>query len=101
LKEETMKKALVVFVGLVAVILVPVVATAHNAGHLFLPDGTCVEVGSFREAPLVGPDGTQLDLVPETPRDEFGASFVGVTRDTPIFAGGCPVAIPPVDNSKR
>jgi hypothetical protein len=101
LKEETMKKVLVVFVGLVAVILVPVAATAHNAGHLFLPDGTCVEVGSFREAPLVGPDGTQLDLVPETPRDQLGVSFVGITRDTPIFPGGCPVAAPAVNDSKR
>ena len=98
-----MKRAVVVFVGLLAVILFPVVATAHNAGHLFLSDGTCVELGSFREAPIVGPDGTPLDLVPETPRDEFGVSFVGVglSGQTPIFPGGCPAAPVPADDSKK
>jgi hypothetical protein len=96
-----MKKVLVVFVALVAVILVPVAAAAHNAGHLFLPDGTCVEIASFREAPLVGPDGTQLDLVPESPRDQLGVSFVGITRDTPIFPGACPAAAPAVNDPQK
>jgi hypothetical protein len=65
-------------------------AQAHNAGHLVLPDGTCHEVGSFREAPLVGPTGTQLDLVPSTPMDEYGTSFVGFQGRTPILPGPCP-----------
>ena len=70
-------------------------ASAHNAGHFFLPSGSCQEVGSFRPAPLVGPEGarTPLDLVPETPAvpfDEYGASFVGFHGNTPIFPGGCP-----------
>lgn len=68
-------------------------AEAHNAGHFFLPSGECHEIGSFRDAPLVGADRLQLDLVPETsnpPFDEYGASFVGFEGNTPIHPGGCP-----------
>lgn len=85
-----MKRILVVFGGIVAVMAVPMLATAHNAGHIFLPDGTCQLLGSFHEAPLVGKDRTQLDLVPETPNppfDEIGVSFVGYHGRTPIFPG--------------
>ncbi len=38
----------------------------------------CLEVGSFKAVPSIGSDGTQLDLVPETPNlrfDEEGAGF--------------------------
>jgi hypothetical protein len=66
---------------------------AHNAGHFVLPSGECHEVGSFRDAPLVGADGHQLDLVAETPNppfDEYGTSFVGYWGNTPILPGGCP-----------
>jgi hypothetical protein len=68
-------------------------ADAHNAGHFFLPSGACHEIGSFRDAPIVGADRHQLDLVPETPNppfDEYGVSFVGYEGNTPIFPGGCP-----------
>jgi hypothetical protein len=68
-------------------------ASAHNAGHFVLPDGTCHEIGSFRDAPLVGADRHQLDLVPETPTvpyDEYGTSFVGYEGNTPILPGPCP-----------
>lgn len=71
----------------------PALAAAHNLGHVFQPDGTCVEIGSAREAPLVGKDRLQLDLVPATPnppRDEFGVSFVGYWGQTPILPGRCP-----------
>lgn len=67
-------------------------AQAHNAGHFYLPDGSCHEVGSFRDAPLVGPDRTQLDLIPETPTvpyDEYGTSFAAFQGATPILPGGC------------
>jgi hypothetical protein len=77
-----------------SVLALPGVASAHNLGHVFLPDGTCLEVGSAREAPLVGQDRTQLDLVPGTanpPRDEYGTSFVGYWGNTPILPGRCPV----------
>jgi hypothetical protein len=100
-EKTTMKRAIAVFVGLVGVMALPMVATAHNAGHLFLPDGRCQLLGSFRDAPLVGQDKTQLDLVPQTPNppfDEYGVSFVGFGKGTPIFPGGnCNVGAPAVD----
>lgn len=74
-------------------LLVAGTAQAHNAGHFFLPDGTCHAIGSFNDAPLVGADRTQLDLIPETPTtpfDEYGASFAAFQGNTPIFPGGCP-----------
>jgi hypothetical protein len=79
---------------LIGIFVLPLAASAHNVGHIFLPDGTCQEVGSVKEAPLVGADRTQLDLVPETanpPRDEYGTSYVGFWGRTPIFPGRCPV----------
>ena len=79
---------------LVSVLALPAVARAHNVGHVFLPDGVCLEVGSVKEAPLVGQDRTQLDLGPATanpPRVEYGTSFVGFWGNTPILPGRCPV----------
>ena len=91
-----MKRSLVIVAGTLSVLALPFVAAAHNAGHLFLPDGTCQLVGSFKEAPFVGPDKIQLDLVPQTPlpRDEYGVSFVGFYGGTPILPGGCPTVAP-------
>jgi len=62
-------------------------ATAHNAGHVFLPSGACVEIGSSKESP------GDLDLIPETPDppfDEYGASFAAFQGRTPIIPGPCP-----------
>lgn len=97
-----MKRVIAVFVGLVGVMALPMVATAHNAGHIFLPDGSCQLLGSFHDAPLVGQDRTQLDLVPETrnpPFDEIGVSFVGHDGRTPIFpSGNCNIGAPAVNS---
>lgn len=70
-------------------------ASAHNAGHFVLPGGQCLNVGSFKDAPLIGPEGSkvELDLIPETPNppyDEYGASFAAFQGATPILPGGCP-----------
>lgn len=78
--------AALVFVSLA----VALPAGAHNAAHFILPDGTCQEVGSFKEAPLVGQDKTQLDLIPQTPQDEYGASYAAFQSNTPLYPGGCP-----------
>jgi hypothetical protein len=70
-----------------ASVLGAVPAAAHNAGHIFLPSGACVEMGSFKESP------GDLDLIPETPDppfDEYGASFAAFQGSTPIIAGPCP-----------
>jgi|AAFX01.1.fsa_nt_gi hypothetical protein len=102
-----MKRVTVVFACVLAVMALPIAASAHNAGHIFLPDGTCLLIGSFQEAPLVGQDRTQLDLVPETanpPLDEYGVSFVGHNTlvgniGTPIFPGpNCALGAPAIDS---
>jgi hypothetical protein len=62
-------------------------ATAHNAGHVFLSSGACVEIGSSKDSP------GDLDLIPETPDppfDEYGASFAAFQGRTPIIPGPCP-----------
>ena len=89
------RRLLAAAIALGAALALPTLAVAHNAGHILLADGSCLEVGSFRPAPLVGQDRTQLDLVPQTanpPRDEYGVSFVGFHGNTPIRPGACPVA---------
>ena len=93
-----MKRTLTALAVAAAVIGSPFTASAHNAGHFILPDGTCHEIGSFKHGPLVGPDKTRLDLVPETPSppfDEFGVSFVGFFQRTDIRPGPCPAGPPP------
>ncbi len=67
-------------------------ASAHNAGHLVRPDGTCQEVGSFKPV-LAGPDQTPLDLIPETQGgmfDEVGTSYGAFQGQTPVLPGPCP-----------
>ena len=91
--SQITKRLCAAVIALAAALALPGIAIAHNAGHIFLGDGTCLEVGSFHSAPLVGKDRTQLDLVPQTPnppRDEYGVSFVGFYGNTPILPGGCP-----------
>lgn len=94
-----MKRILTAVAVAAAVLGSPFIASAHNAGHFILPDGTCHEIGSFKHAPLVGPDKTRLDLVPETPSppfDEFGVSFVGFLQRSDIRPGPCPAGPPPM-----
>ena len=96
-RGRTWKRLRAAAIALVVAQAMSGIGFAHNAGHLFLPDGTCHEMGSFRESPLVGKDRTPLDLVPQTPnppRDEYGVSFVGFYGNTPIAPGGCPVVRP-------
>jgi hypothetical protein len=70
-------------------------ASAHNAGHIILPAGTCLEVGSNKEAPVVGEPAPgdlatgQLDLIPG-PGDQYGARFAANHGNTPILPGDCP-----------
>jgi hypothetical protein len=74
----------------------PASALGHNAGHIILPSGECLEVGSNKEAPLVPEqnpnrlDSTgQLDLIPG-PGDQYGARFAADQGNTPILPGNCP-----------
>ena len=64
-------------------------ASAHNRAHIILPSGDCIIVGSEKSVAL--PDGTLLDLRPETfPADEFGAAFAAEEGKSRIEKGPCP-----------
>jgi hypothetical protein len=71
---------------------------AHNRGHVILPSGECLEVGSGEEGPSVPAqnpnrnDVGQLDLVPGAfpdTGDQYGARFAA-ERSPAILPGGCP-----------
>jgi hypothetical protein len=63
-------------------------ASAHNRAHVILPDGTCIIVGSEKSVML--PDGTLLDLRPETPADEIGTAFAAQQGNSALEKGPCP-----------
>jgi hypothetical protein len=90
MSADLRRSVAVLAVALVAALSSALPAGAHNAGHFFLPDGSCHEVGSFLPAPLVGSEKVALDLIPATPQDEYGASFAAFQGDTPLLPGGCP-----------
>ena len=64
-------------------------ASAHNRAHIILPTGECIIVGS--EESVVLPDGTLLDLRPETtPADEIGTAFAAEEGNSALEKGPCP-----------
>ena len=64
-------------------------ASAHNRAHIILPSGACMVVGSEKSVTL--PDGTLLDLRPETqPADEFGTAFAADEGNSRLQKGPCP-----------
>jgi hypothetical protein len=64
-------------------------APAHNRAHIILPNGECLIVGSEKSVTL--PDGTQLDLRPETtPADEIGTAFAAEEGNSRLEKGPCP-----------
>jgi hypothetical protein len=82
-------KAAVVAAAL-ALLLSPA-APAHNRAHIILPSGECIIVGSEKSVTL--PDGTLLDLRPETPwtvADEFGTAFAADEGNSRLGKGPCP-----------
>lgn len=92
-KGGSMKRVLVAaaLTGIAVVAQVPLgtAAYAHNRAHLILPTGECIIVGSEKSVTL--PDGTFLDLRPETtPADEIGTSFAAEQGGSAIEKGPCP-----------
>jgi hypothetical protein len=74
---------------MVAMLAIAPAASAHNRGLVWLPTGVCVQVGSLKSVTL--PDGTFLDLRPETvPADEIGTSFAAEEGNSAVEKGACP-----------
>ena len=64
-------------------------ASGHNRAHIILPTGKCIIVGSEKSVTL--PDGTLLDLRPETtPADEIGTAFAADEGNSFLQKGPCP-----------
>jgi hypothetical protein len=84
------KLTLLIALGLL-VLAFPTGAAAHNRAHINLPTGQCLVVGSEKSVTL--PDGTFLDLRPETPwnvADEIGAAFAADEGNSFLQKFGCP-----------
>jgi hypothetical protein len=87
MKPFKLVKAAVIAAAL-ALMLTPA-APAHNRAHIILPNGTCIIVGSEKSVTL--PDGTMLDLRPETtPADEIGTAFAADEGNSRLEKGPCP-----------
>ena len=89
-----MKRTMSAVIAVAATIALPIIANAHNAGQIILPDGRCQDLASGRHSPLVGQDRVVLDLNPETPRDQLGVSFVAQLGlgNAPFSIGFCEAA---------
>jgi hypothetical protein len=91
-RENPMKRRislLATAAGMVAMLAFAPVASAHNRGLVWLPTGECVQVGSLKSVTL--PDGTFLDLRPETyPADEIGTAFAAEEGNSAVEKGACP-----------
>ena len=86
-----MKKATTVLLVLAATLALAPAASAHNRAHIILPSGECMIVGSVKSVSL--PDGTLLDLRPETPwqiADEYGTAFAADEGNSALQKGACP-----------
>ena len=81
-----MNKFLIVVTWLAVIsigLLHTTVAYAHNAGHIHLPNGECVDVGSGKHAPT-----EYQDKIPG-PGDQYGARWAAELGDTPIYPLHC------------
>jgi len=83
-----MKKISTVLLVLATALALASAASAHNRAHIILPSGECLIVGSEKSVSL--PDGTLLDLRPETPADEFGTAFAADEGNSRLQKGRCP-----------
>ena len=86
IKKLLILPASLLLVGGTQVAFSPVVS-AHNRAQIVLPTGECIVVGSEKSVTL--PDGSNVDLRPETPQDEIGAAFAANQGQSRIEIGGC------------
>jgi hypothetical protein len=74
--------------GMVVMLAIAPSASAHNRALVWLPTGECVQVGSLKSVIL--PDGTFLDLRPETAPDEIGTAYAADEGNSALEKGQCP-----------
>ena len=94
--KRTMVFTAALAAGLTAVAILPISASAHNAGHIILPSGECLNVGGNNSVSL--PDSAQAytnangerDLIPGTPGDEIGARFAAEQGNSRVLPRPCP-----------
>jgi hypothetical protein len=83
------KISAVLLVLATALVMLAPAASAHNRAHIILPSEECIIVGSEKSVTL--PDGTLLDLRPETtPADEIGTAFAAEEGGSALEKGPCP-----------
>lgn len=84
------RRSLLIAVTFAALLALPGVASAHNRGLVWLPNGECVQVGALNEV-YTGPDrSTKLDLDPITDGDNFGTSWAATRGESALEKGVCP-----------
>lgn len=88
MKGNKMKKISTVLLVLATALALASAASAHNRAHIILPTGECFIVGSEKSVTL--PNGTLLDLRPETTPDEIGTAFAANQGNSRLQKGTCP-----------
>ena len=89
MKNKALVAATAICLGAVMQVAFGPAASAHNRAHIILPSGECIIIGSEKSVTL--PDGTLLDLRPETfPADEFGTAYAAEEGNSRVGKGACP-----------
>lgn len=70
--------------ALLATALTGATVTAHNAGHIHLPTGDCLDVGSGKHN-----TNPAVDRYPDTSGDEYGARWAADQGQTVIYPRFC------------
>ncbi len=89
MRQALGRAAVVLTIATIVPLATGTAAYAHNRAHVILPTGECIIVGS--EKSVVLPDGSFLDLRPETtPADEIGTAFAAEEGQSRLLKGPCP-----------
>jgi hypothetical protein len=84
------RRSLLLAATLAALLALPAVASAHNRGLVWTPNGDCIQVGALNEV-YPGPDKTtKLDLDPVAEGDNFGTSWAATRGKSALEKGACP-----------
>ncbi len=76
--------AIVLLLVVIFSLILATAVGAHNAGHIHVPSGECVDVGSGKHAH----NPEQQDRIPG-PGDQYGARWAAEQGNTPIWPRHC------------